>query len=178
MRHLEIMAAGCIPFFTDLDKLPSLTMQFYPKGLQQEAKVLEGVTFSGPHDDPASFNVDRSKVDFDKYYDLATQILEHSRKHLTTRAMAQYVLNTVGNPSPRRALIATSCVDDYLQDSMLHGLKRALGKRLTDIVPEARELPAEHCVNDISNAHTPLPDYRLKHVHGLLDRSFEVQLAA
>ena len=75
--------------------------------------------------------------------------------------MAQYVLNTVENPSPQRALIATSCTDDYLQDSILHGLKRMLGHRLTDFVPEARELPAEDCVNDRSNAHTPLPDYRL-----------------
>ena len=74
MRHLEIMAAGCIPFFTDLDELPSLTMQLYPKGLLQEAKALKGVTFSGPHDSPASFNVDRAQVDFDKYYELATQM--------------------------------------------------------------------------------------------------------
>ena len=32
MRHIEIiMAAGCVPYFVDLEKLPKFTMQFYPK---------------------------------------------------------------------------------------------------------------------------------------------------
>ena len=163
MRHLEIMAAGCIPYFTDLDSLPRLTMQFYPKKLFAEAKALKGVTFQGEDTDPKSFNVDLNVLNFDKYYELATRILEHSRRHLTTSAMARYLLRTVskGVFQPNRVLMATNCIDDYLTDTILHGLKKVLRQNFTDFVPEARRIPAQHCVNDLSSPAERLPSYRL-----------------
>ena len=162
MRHIEIMASGCVPYFVDLEKLPKATLQFYPKDLFRRAKTLEGVTHNGPFLDPNSFSVDTSKLNFVEYYDIATKILEHSRRHLTTRAMAEYVLRTIDYPSPRKALMATSCVDDYLQDSMLHGLKSVLGTKLVDFVPASEVLAKEgHCVLDASKNDASLPDYRL-----------------
>jgi hypothetical protein len=72
------------------------------------------------------------------------------------------VLKTIGYPSPMKALMATSCVDDYLQDSMLHGLKSVLGTKLVDFVPESVGLAREgHCVLDASKGDASLPDYRL-----------------
>ena len=163
MRHLEIMAAGCIPYFTDLEKIPTLTLQFYPKLLLADAKKIKGVSFHGETENPESFRVDMRLVDFDNYYGIATRILEHSRKHLTTRAMAQYVIRTITNGSvpAERVLLATNCIDDYLTDSLLHGLKKHLGRNLIDVIPEARELPTENCVKDASNPGAPLPNYRL-----------------
>ena len=115
MRHLEIMAAGCIPYFIDLESLPRLTMQFYPKQMLAEAMSLKGVTLQGEDTNPESFNVDLKVLNFDKYYELATRILEHSRKHLTTSAMARYLLQTVSKDGlqPYRVLMATNCIDDY-----------------------------------------------------------------
>ena len=162
MRHVEIMAAGCVPYFVDLDDLPPLTMQFLPRSLLQEAKSLPGVSFQGSFLDPSSFKIDDNVFDPDAYYDVASRILEHSRKHLTTKAMAQYVLRTIGNPLPKRALMATSCVDDYLQDSMLHGLKSILRKRVVDFVPQANSTAKEFgCVLDHSKGEPVIPEYRL-----------------
>lgn len=162
MRHIEIMASGCVPYFIDLERIPKHTMQFYPKDHFLRAKNIEGVAHNGPFLDPNSFSVDIEKINFAEYYDVANQILEHSRRHLTTRAMAEYVLKTVKHPSPRKALMATSCVDDYLQDSMLHGLKTVLGTKLVDFVPAAEALAKEgHCVLDVSKNEASLPEYRL-----------------
>ena len=162
MRHIEIMAAGCVPYFVDLDRLPKHTMQFYPKDLLSRAKALDGVVHKGSFLDPASFSVDTTKINFTEYYEIATGILEHSRRHLTTRAMATYVLRTINQISPNKALMATSCVDDYLQDSMLHGLKSVLGTKLIDFVPAADILAESgHCVLDASVREKMLPDFRL-----------------
>ena len=162
MRHIEIMASGCVPYFIDLERIPKHTMQFYPKDHFLRAKKIEGVAHNGPFLDPNSFSVDIEKINFTEYYDVANQILEHSRRHLTTRAMAEYVLKAVKHPSPRKALMATSCVDDYLQDSMLHGLKTVLGTKLVDFVPAAEVLAKEgHCVLDVSKNEASLPEYRL-----------------
>jgi len=78
MRHTEVMASGCVPYFVDLEKLPKATLHFYPKDLFRRAKTLEGVTRNWPFLDPNFFSVDTSKLNFEEYYDIATQILEHS----------------------------------------------------------------------------------------------------
>ena len=163
MRHLEIMAAGCVPYFLDLDNIPPLTLQFYPKSLFAEAKAISGVSFLGETENPDSFRVDMQLVDFERYYDIATRILEHSRKHLTTRAMAKYLIRTItkGGMQPKHVLMATNCIDDYLTDSLLHGLKKLLGSSMIDFVPEAHTLPTEPCVVDAANPGAPLPQYRL-----------------
>ena len=64
------MAAGCVPFFVDVDEIPRGTMQFYPKTLLKEARNFPGVFFSGSQEDPASFSIEPDKFDFEKYYEL------------------------------------------------------------------------------------------------------------
>ena len=41
MRHYEILANGCIPYFVDLDQCDPNTMQFLPRELIKEAMNLE-----------------------------------------------------------------------------------------------------------------------------------------
>jgi len=164
MRHLEIMANGAVPFFPDLDKMPRLTMQHYPKALFQEARTFPGVHFEGDIIAPTSYSVNRSEFDFEKYFALASEILKFSREHLTTRAMASYILRVVGVRDPdvlRQALIVTHCVDDYVQDATLHGLKLLLGKRLVDVVPEAHKYAEGVCVEDASPGSERFPEYHV-----------------
>lgn len=40
MRHYEIIAAGCIPFFPDIEKKPNCTMKNYPVELQNSANTI------------------------------------------------------------------------------------------------------------------------------------------
>jgi hypothetical protein len=43
MRHYEILANYCMPYFTDLESCPDTCMVDYPKGLMLRAKQLRGV---------------------------------------------------------------------------------------------------------------------------------------
>ena len=164
MRHLEIMANGAVPYFPDFDEMPRLTMQHYPKALFHEARTFPGVYFTGDVNDPASYYVNESEFNFDKYFDLASEILKFSREHLTTRAMALYILQVVGVQDPnalRQVLIVTHCVDAYLQDATLHGFKLVLGKRLIDVVPESHKYANHACVEDTSPRGERFPEYRV-----------------
>ena len=42
-RHLEIMASGALPYFVDLEHLPTRTLVHYPRALLHAATALPGV---------------------------------------------------------------------------------------------------------------------------------------
>lgn len=108
MRHYEILANGCIPWFTDIEACPSTIMTNFPKQLCVNAKKIKGVipgttvdydpqknTFLGdtrlikPKEDRGYFlNGCESK----EYVDLRQELLEYTRQHLTTRTLAKYIL--------------------------------------------------------------------------------------
>lgn len=111
MRHYEILANGCIPWFTDLDKCPERTMTHFPKELVAEA------------------------MKSDTPEDYIPQLIEYTRKTLTCRAMAQYIFNTVGCPSPRKVLfLGGNANPDYLRCLTLIGMKQILGNQCMESV--------------------------------------------
>lgn len=98
-RHLEILAAGSVPIFDDLESCPETTLVQYPK-----AELLK-----------------RERAD--------PQVLrDHFLRHLTCSSMNRYILETLGwnKPDPPRILFlddALPTVPDYLSLSTLIGLK-------------------------------------------------------
>lgn len=125
MRHYEILANGCIPYFLHLDKCDPKVMLFLPKDLLLEAMNLEGVSY---------FKIDHSKFNKIKYYELLEKLLAHTRKYLTTKSMADYLLKTVDYQGAGSVLFLTSTdAPDYLPDSILAGLKELLRERVVDI---------------------------------------------
>lgn len=111
MRHYEILANGCIPLFTDLDRCPPETMTHFPKEL-----VLAAMKSDTPED-------------------YIPKLLAHTRRHLTCRAMAQYVFDTVGCPTPKRVLfLGGSPYPDYLRCLTLIGMKQILGSNCVDSI--------------------------------------------
>lgn len=111
LRHYEILANGCIPWFDKLNECPPNTMTHFPKQLVLEAMQSES---------PESY---------------IPQLLEYTRKHLTTRAMAQYIFDTVGCPTPKRVLFLSSKpAPDYLRCLTLIGMKEILGEKCVDSV--------------------------------------------
>jgi hypothetical protein len=109
MRHYEILANGCIPWFVNLDGCPSNTMVHFPKKLVKDA--MGSMT-------PESYIPD---------------LMEYTRTHLTTRAMAQYVFDTVGCSSPKRVLFLSSDPSpDYLRCLTLSGMKEILGSNCNE----------------------------------------------
>ncbi|MGA8153894.1 MAG: hypothetical protein WB952_23285 [Terriglobales bacterium] len=86
LRHYEIMANGCVPWFLDLDKCSPTTMVFLPRQeLLQAKKLLDsrGVEFFG------------TREGLQIWLDLQQQVELILRRQCTTRAMARYVIETV-----------------------------------------------------------------------------------
>ncbi len=124
MRHYEILANGCIPYFIDIDKCNPNTMCFLPRELIKEAMNLEGVSF--PH-------IDHSKFNKEKYYEILQKLMDHTKHYLTTRNMAEYVLNTVGYTGSGKILyLSKDLAPDYMRCLLLTGLKELLGERIVD----------------------------------------------
>ena len=112
LRHYEILAAGCAPFFVDIYHCPTSVLTTYPKDLAKKVFELKGLTlnysptqqfeYGGEHNMTIT-NVDYSKIQFDaseeylcEYSMLVTEMQEYMREHLTTEATARYILNTIG----------------------------------------------------------------------------------
>jgi len=79
MRHYEIMANGCVPYFPDIDNCPELTMKTFPKSLCKDAIKM----------------VDSGEIDDDKYYNLANNFLNFTRENLTSKNIVVNVLNQI-----------------------------------------------------------------------------------
>jgi hypothetical protein len=124
MRHYEILANGCIPYFLDLDQCASDTMIFLPKQLIWEAMHLPGVEFP---------NIDHSRFDTQRYNEILQELLDHTRKYLSTRNIAEYLLRTIGYSGTGKVLYLSKAIEpDYMRECMLIGLRELLGDRLVD----------------------------------------------
>jgi hypothetical protein len=112
LRHYEIMAADCVPFFTNIEKCPRHTLENFPKDLCVEAKKLSGVhpgveggynpeedTYIGPSTKILRGEL-RGHIDFDRfdrtsYLDLKHRFREHLLKHLTCEQTATKLTDTM-----------------------------------------------------------------------------------
>lgn len=78
LRHYEILAAHAIPVFSDFEACPSTTMTTWPRDLQLRANTLAAQWSTKP-DDSA-------------YAELNAAFSDYALKHLTTEALADYVV--------------------------------------------------------------------------------------
>jgi hypothetical protein len=124
LRHYEILANGCIPYFIDLENCPENTLFLFPKELILEAMHLPGVSCG---------SIDHSLFDKAKYYEILHKLMEYARSCLTTKQMAQYLLKTVNYSGNGKILYLSSDTSpDYLRCLTLIGLKELLGERIVD----------------------------------------------
>jgi hypothetical protein len=77
MRHYEILANNCIPYFTDLEECPQYTLTNLPKDLLLYAKELA------------------NNFDEQKYFIILNELFEYTKSNLTTRNLAKYVLEKI-----------------------------------------------------------------------------------
>lgn len=125
LRHYEILANGCIPYFVDLDLCDESTLYFLPKELIKEAMNLEGVSY---------MHIDHEKFDQKKYYKILEKLLTHTREHLTTKQMASYMMETVGYSGDKNILfLSQNPAPDYMRCLILTGLKEIFGTRVIDV---------------------------------------------
>lgn len=124
LRHYEILANGCIPYFLDLEQCEDQTMFFLPKDLILEAMQLEGVSLG---------QIDHSLFDKERYFAILKQLLDYTRAHLTTKAMASYLLKVMGYSGQGKILfLSKDIAPDYMRCTILSGLKELLGDKVVD----------------------------------------------
>ena len=124
-RHYEILASGAVPYFTDLHEAPRTVMSLLPKMLIEEGMRIRGVNAT---------HIDHAAFDYDAYYSIACRTLEYTRRYLSTKAIARYVLEAMGKPHARRVLLLSAKMrSDYMRDMLVHGMRELLGAGAMDV---------------------------------------------
>jgi hypothetical protein len=124
MRHYEILANGCIPYFIDLDKCDPRIMALLPKELIKEAMNLPGVSY---------LKIDHEKFDEVRYFELLQKLLDYTKTYLTTQSMARYLLDTIHYKGKGKILYLSREVSpDYMRECVLMGLKQLYGATVVD----------------------------------------------
>jgi hypothetical protein len=77
MRHYEILANGCIPYFIDINKCPELIMQQFPKDLCKKVNILI------------------SNNNKDVVYDMMAPLFFKAAYKNSTSALAEYIINSI-----------------------------------------------------------------------------------
>jgi hypothetical protein len=118
LRHYEILANGCIPYFENLDSIPPNTMVDFPKDLVRRGMQLDS-------------------LDREKYEPIIRELLDYTRKNLTTEARARYIIEKLGKrvEDIKSVLyISDSSYGDYLRCTVLHGFKKLFKERCVDLI--------------------------------------------
>lgn len=77
LRHYEILMNGCIPYFPKLEDCPENTMVKFPKQLIHRTNKF----------------IDSAEFSVDEYQSIMNDLLVYTRAHLTTTALAEYILS-------------------------------------------------------------------------------------
>jgi hypothetical protein len=127
MRHYEILANGCIPYFIDIEKCPKNTMTMLPKELIIEGNKLYNNRFKNKNTN------DLNEEEINEYNILREKLLEHTKNYLTTDKMAEYILKTTNFESVKKILYLSGQIGpDYLRCVTLHGFKSLFGSDCHD----------------------------------------------
>jgi hypothetical protein len=127
MRHYEILANGCIPYFLDIENCPKYTMYLLPKDLFIQSNTLYETKFKNK-------NINElNQEDIDEYNILQTKLLDYTKNHLTTEKMAEYILNQSKCKNVSKILyLSGKTSPDYLRCLTLHGFKQLFGNNCHD----------------------------------------------
>ena len=127
LRHYEILANGCIPYFLNIEDCPKNTMSLLPKNLLLEGNLLYYNSFKTKH------IKELTNTDINNYNTLITKLLDYLKDHLTTKKIAQYILTKTDMLYSKNILCLSGDTNpDYLKGLTLHGFKKLLGANCHD----------------------------------------------
>lgn len=118
LRHYEIIANGCLPWFVDFKNTPANTLATLPKWLATDSPEMQ-----------KAWSSERDATQ------LTVRLLEYAREHLTCRAAAKRVLELSGNTGAERVLWVNWDGVDYLDTLTLIGMKQLLGGNCVEVLP-------------------------------------------
>eukprot|EP00929_Paragymnodinium_shiwhaense_P093740 TRINITY_DN53995_c0_g1_i3.p1 TRINITY_DN53995_c0_g1~~TRINITY_DN53995_c0_g1_i3.p1 ORF type:complete len:307 (+),score=32.06 TRINITY_DN53995_c0_g1_i3:105-1025(+) len=126
-HYNEYEASGCVPVLQNTTELAPGSLAFMDKALLSAA--------AGLLDDNAlrDSQVQRSAFDYEAYQSIASKLLRHTQRRLTTEALARYTLAAAGHGKAKKVLYLANCLHgDYQCYLSLHGMRRVLGEGLVD----------------------------------------------
>jgi hypothetical protein len=128
LRHYEILACGSIPYFPFLEDCPDNTLSLLPKDLIIEGNLLF-IKLKNK-----KFN-DLNNTELEECNMLSTKLLKYTIDNLTTKKMAQYILNKINIVNIKNLKILYLSGDtnpDYLSCLNLIGFKELIGSNCHD----------------------------------------------
>jgi hypothetical protein len=166
MRHYEILANGCLPYFQEIEKCPKNTLTLFPKELIYKCNKLFTIlkyiinnkivydTFHNGKINPRLINQLKSVNSkslpqhfLNEYNILLSELLEYMRATLTTQKVAKYILEKSGNQTAQTILFLSGNTDpDYLRCLTLHGFKQLFGTKCHDF-PKVPHLYKSDTIN-------------------------------
>jgi hypothetical protein len=129
LRHYEILANGCVPYFPDLQNCPPNTLSRLPKDLLLEGNALYERFLQVSTPEASLFPEAKPPLPaslVDEYISLANRLLDYTRTHLSTTASAKYIVDRIGKPVNRVLYLSGDTSPDYLRCLTLHGFKTLL----------------------------------------------------
>lgn len=137
MRHYEILACGCIPFFPDINECPYYILYFLPKDLIKKGNLL--------YEKYKNKNISElTQEDKSLLSEHIEKLLIFTKTYCTTLNLSKYtikMLNEKCHVNNIKKILFISAHDwtEYLRCSLLHGLKSMYGKDCHDY-PKIRHL--------------------------------------
>jgi len=133
MRHYEILANGCIPYFINIEDCPINTLALLPKDLLIQANKLYKKFDILDH--------------IDEYTILLNKLLTYTKKKLTTDKIATYILKTTHFLNVSKILyLSGDTSPDYLRCLTLHGFKTIFGSNCHDY-PKIPHIYSDNTIN-------------------------------
>ena len=129
MRHYEILANWCIPYFHQIEECPENTMYYYPKEIAKQGNAfLEKLIRENKRQVK-----DLTRSDLLTYNSILFQYINALKENLTTKKMVHKILRISNKTEVKRILYLSSHnKPDYLKDLTLHGFKMIYGKNCHD----------------------------------------------
>jgi hypothetical protein len=117
MRHYEILANNCIPYFQNIEECPSNTMALFDKKM-----FIEGYKLYDKYKD-RDIN-DLNLYELNECYQLIKKWLKFTKDNLTTTKIAEYILKKTNYNNVSKILfLSGNTGEDYLSCVTLHGFK-------------------------------------------------------
>jgi hypothetical protein len=140
MRHYEILANGCIPYFPKIEECPPNTMFLLPKEL-----ILYGNRL---YEKYKNLQIEDLSIDQKEECNcLILKFLHYMRNNLTTESIAKYILQKTNKLDVKSILfLSGNTSPDYLRCVTLHGFKELFGECCHDFpkVPHIYKADPNH----------------------------------
>lgn len=126
MRHYEILANNCIPYFPNIEECPQNTMALFNKEMFIESNKL--------YDKYKDRDINKfTPTEFNECYKLINKWFKFTKDNLTTTKVAEYILKKTNYTNVSKILFLSGNLDpDYLRCVTLHGFKILFKKNCHD----------------------------------------------